>query len=120
MCKLGVAAILLSGCGDNGPAVTDADQAYLDAVRFIKQGQNDKAMEALSASIAASPSVWALRERAKLYYEQGNLEAAKADCATALELMPDDPDMRWLQSEFAKPAGQRFQGKLKNPPSENR
>ena len=114
------AMLLLSGCGANRSPVSDANQHFLEAIDFLAKEKMDKAMDALNASIAADPTVWAYRERAKLRAHLGNDRAALEDCRAALLLSPDDPDILWLQGEFAKPAAERFQGRFKKPPSDNR
>jgi Tfp pilus assembly protein PilF len=114
------ALLLLSGCGDDRPPVSDANKLFLEAIDFLAKGQTDKAMDALNASIAADPTVWAYRERAKLRAQQGNDKDALDDCRAALVQSPDDPDILWLQGEFAKPTAERSQGRFKRPPSDNR
>ncbi len=111
--------ILAIGCGGE-QQVSSANQLFIEASKLIGEGQNDAAVEKLNASIAAEPSLWSYRERAKLLTEQGKDEAALKDCDAALALVPDDPDMLWLKGEIAKPVAQRFQGKFKSPPSSNR
>lgn len=111
--------ILAIGCGGE-QQVSSANQLFIEASKLIGEGDNDAAVEKLNASIAAEPSLWSYRERAKLLTEQGKDEAAIKDCDAALALVPDDPDMLWLKGEIAKPVAQRFQGKFKSPPSSNR
>jgi len=112
--------ILAMGCDAGEQQVSDANQLFIEASKLIGEGQKDAALEKLNASIAAEPSLWSYRERAKLLTEQEKDEAALNDCDAALALVPDDPDMLWLKGEIAKPAAQRFQGKFKSPPSSNR
>lgn len=100
--------------------MSDANQRYLEALDFLAKGQTDKAMDALNASIAADPTVWAYRARAKLYAQKGNDKAALEDCSAAVKLYPDDPDFVWIRGEIAKPVAERFQGRFKKAPSESR
>ena len=112
--------ILAIGCNAGEQQVSNANQLFIEASKLIGEGRKDDAIEKLNASIAAEPSLWSYRERAKLLTEQGKDEAALKDCDAALALVPDDPDMLWLKGEIAKPAAQRFQGRFKSPPSSNR
>ena len=108
------------GCGDDGPKVSDANKLFIEASKLIGEGQKEAALEKLNESIAAEPLLWSYRERAKLLLETGKDDAAMKDVDAALQLAPADPDLLWLKGEIAKPAAQRFQGKLKTPPSSNR
>lgn len=108
------------GCGDDVPKVSDANKLFIEASKLIGEGQKEAAIEKLNESIAAEPLLWSYRERAKLFIETGKDDAAVKDIDAGLQLAPDDPDLRWLKGEIAKPAAQRFQGKFKSPPSNNR
>jgi len=108
------------GCGDGEPKVSDANKLFIEASKLIGEGQKEAAIEKLNESIAAEPLLWSYRERAKLLIETGKDDAAMKDVDAGLQLTPDDPDLRWLKGEIAKPAAQRFQGKFKTPPSNNR
>ena len=114
------AALLLLGCGTNQTPLSEANQRFLEALDLVSKGKMDEAMTSLNASIVAEPTVWAYRERAKLFGQQGNEKAALEDCRAALALAPEDPDILWLQAEFAKPKAERFQGRFKSPPSDNK
>ena len=109
-----------SGCADDRPQVSSATQLLIDARCLIAAGENDKALEALNASIESEPSMWSLYERAKLHEKLGNDEAAIKDCDEALKLEPDEPDVVWFKMELKKPSAQRFLGQFKLPPSHNR
>jgi tetratricopeptide (TPR) repeat protein len=115
-----VAACLLVGCGPEESVLTDSTQKYIEAKALLEKGRHDEALEALNASIKADPNFWALRDRARLYAERGEDEAAQSDCEAALKIVPDDADVLWVTKELAKPVGQRFQGAAKSPPSSNR
>lgn len=119
----GVLSFVLLVCGGCGPAekpVGDANKLFIQASELIAKGDSAGALTALDASIAAQPTLWAFRERAKLKADSGDDAAALADCDSALALAPGDVDIVWLKGEFAKPKAQRFQGQFKNPPSSNR
>jgi tetratricopeptide (TPR) repeat protein len=111
---------VFSGCADDRPQVSSATQLLIDARGLIAVGENDKALEALNASIESEPSMWSLFERAKLHEKLGDDAAAVKDCDEALKLEPDDRDVIWFKTELKKPAGQRFLGQFKLPPSHNR
>jgi outer membrane protein assembly factor BamD len=117
---LAALVLLEPGCGGGRPPMTEANQRFLEAQEFLAKGMTDEAMDSLDASIAANPTVWAYRERANLLAQQGNDKAALEDCRAALAISPDDPDILWLQGEFAKPAAERFVGRFKTPPSANK
>jgi tetratricopeptide (TPR) repeat protein len=104
------------GCGNDQPKAPPAIQLFLNAQQFLAEGKPDQAFEALNASIASDPTVWAYRERAKLNDQKGNNKAAIDDCDAALKLFPNDPEILWLKGELAKPAAKRFQGRFKSPP----
>ena len=55
-------------------------------------------------------------ERANIYVEQGNEEAAIADCKAGLEVDSNDRDLNWLLAELEKPANKRFKGRFAQPP----
>jgi tetratricopeptide (TPR) repeat protein len=112
-----LAACLLLGCGPKEKPLSSSNQKFLEAKELIAKGQKDEALAALDASIKEQPSLWALRERAKLHAERGEDQAAREDCDAALAITPDDADALWIKAELAKPKAQRFQGAAKNPPS---
>ena len=95
-------------------------QKYIEAKALLDKGQLEEALAALNDSIENGPTFWALRDRAKLYAERGQDEAAKKDCEAALELTPEDADVLWIKKELSKPVAQRFQGAAKSAPSSNR
>jgi tetratricopeptide (TPR) repeat protein len=115
-----MAFIVLTGCYGAEPGATDANKKYIEATGYLAKGENDKAMEALNASLAAGPTLWAYRARARLSAESNNDAAALKDCEEALKVTPDDPDILWIKGELAKPAAERFKGRFKTPPSSNR
>jgi tetratricopeptide (TPR) repeat protein len=113
-------ACFLCGCASEEPPLADSTQKYIEAKELIDKGQKDEALAALNASIEDNPTLWALRDRARIYAEQGNDEAARKDIEAALEASPDDVDVLWIQGELAKPTDRRFQGRFKEPPGSNR
>jgi tetratricopeptide (TPR) repeat protein len=110
----------LFGCASEEPPLADSAQTYIKAKELLDKGQKDEALAALNASIEEKPTYWALRDRARLLAERGEDDAARKDCEAALEISPEDADILWIKGELAKPKAQRFQGKLKEPPSSNR
>ncbi len=115
-----IALLVAAGCGENNKQLSNASDLFLKGKELQAAGDQAKALEAYDQSIAAEPSVWSYHERAKLHAQMGNDKAAIEDCEAALKLDPEDPDALWLKAEFAKPAGQRFQGKSKDSPGSNR
>lgn len=109
-------AFVLGCSGRSGPAEKPAVQHFLAAQEAIAAGDTAAAKESLDASIAASPTSWALFERAKLLAESDDNDAAFADCDAGLELNPDSTDFKWLRSELKKPAKDRFKGRFAEPP----
>ena len=115
-----VAATTLGGCRKPAEtSVADANRLFLEGQKFAAAGETDKAIDALSKSIAANPAVYAYLERAKLLAKTGRDAEAQKDCEAAFALTPDNPDPTalWLQAELKKPAAERFQGKFKEPPN---
>jgi hypothetical protein len=110
--------VALIGCGgDSGPKVSDSGQHLIEARQAIAEGNTVKALEALDASIASEPNIWAYMERAKINAQQGNDQAVLADCTEILKLEPKNRDVPWLKGELKKPKEKRFQGQFASPPS---
>ena len=112
-----VVSALLGGCGDSQSSTPAWVNPLVDARKAIGAGDTAKAMEALTASIEQEPNVWALMERSKLYLAEEKIDEAKADCAQAKELEPENIDIAWLLGEIDKPADKRFKGRNQFPPS---
>ncbi len=108
---------MLVGCDGGEQKLPEWVNPLVDARKALAAGEKAKAMEALSASIVMKPTVWALMERSKMHLEQGDAEAANADCVKALEIEPKSRDVKWLQSEIKKPEVKRFKGRNEFPPS---
>ena len=104
------------GCGSESP-LDDAATLFVEAQQAVTDGDSEKAMELLSASISERPDPWAYFERAKLHAVGGNDEAANADIAAGLELVPEHSELLWLQKEMMKKPRSRFKGRSSQPPS---
>ncbi len=105
------------GCGESGSRIPPSMSHIVDAQRALESGNQSEAMAALAASLEEEPNVWAYYQRAKLYLDMGDDEAAAADCQKLLELEPDHVDGRWLMAEIKKDPAKRFQGRDEQPPS---
>ena len=113
--------LLGSGCGaSNDPTKEPATQHLVAATIALQSGDTAAAKESLTKSIEAEPSAWAYAKRAKLLLEEGDAEAALADCRAGLELSPDNADLKWIQGEAKKPPKKRFKGRFAKPPSESK
>ena len=115
-----LSGVIVIGCSSEERKLSDANELFLGAQKSIAAGDKDKALEQLNDSIAAGPTIWAYKERARLLAEKGEEGGAKADCESGLAIAPEDADLLWIKGELAKPRDQRFKGKLKDPPSKNR
>jgi tetratricopeptide (TPR) repeat protein len=113
-------ALISIGCGTPAAPMPSSDSLYLEAQQLYSKGQNDQAIEKLDASIDAGPTSWNYFLRARIHVQQGNDQAALADCEEGLKLDPADIKLIWLKGELGKPQAARFQGALKNPPIEKR
>lgn len=110
--------LVVSGCGQrNSPEQQPATQHFLAAQEALAKGDKAAALQSFTASIDAKPTGWAYMERAKLYLDQGNADAAIADCEAGLAVEPENDDLEWLLGEAKKPAESRFKGKYAQPPS---
>ena len=106
------------GCGSSEEAnFGSAREAYLEAMQAAQQGDTAKAIEGLTASLAAVPAAATYMERAKLYLAEGRQDEALQDCQAALELDPENEDVKWLLGEVKKPEKERFKGDQQAPPS---
>ena len=111
-------AVLLSvgGCGGSSTSTEKSYDHFVAAAKALEAGDKETAFQELSATIEKSPSDWAYFERARIAAEQGRDQEAAADVQKGLELQPANANLKWLDAELKKPAAQRFQGKLANPP----
>jgi Tfp pilus assembly protein PilF len=113
-----VAVTVAVGCGGSSePKVPESAQLLVQARQAMGEGNTEKALEALDASIASAPNTWAYLERARIRATKGEDDAARADCAEVLKLAPENRDVPWIQGELKKPVGKRFQGKFAIAPS---
>jgi hypothetical protein len=112
---------LIAGCDRSKPnVIPPSATAYLDAQKSFEAGENDRALELVSASLEQEPSSWGHFLRAQIYVKLGDEAKAMADCDAGLQLVPGDAKLSWLKGELAKPAAARFQGQFKDPPSVDR
>jgi tetratricopeptide (TPR) repeat protein len=119
---IGIAAIVSAfiGCGTPPTQMPTSDSLYLEAQQHYSKGQNAEALTKLDSSIAAGPTAWAYFLRARIRAQQGDDQAALADCEEGLKLDPADTKLAWLKGELGKPQQARFQGAFKDPPVEKR
>ncbi len=117
---LAVVFVLAAGCGYSEPKLDEAATLFVEAKQALGDGNNEKAIELLSTSIAARPDPWALWERAKIYAENGADDDAKDDIKAGLDLDPEHADLLWLQNEMKKRPTSRFKGRSSEPPSANK
>jgi tetratricopeptide (TPR) repeat protein len=94
----------------------DSAKSFVAAQQAMAEGDKEKAKELLTNSIAARPDPWAYFQRAQLYADEGEDQAARADCQAGLELDPENTNLQWLAGELKKPKGNRFQGEFAEPP----
>ena len=107
---------LALGCGSES-TLDDAAALFVEAKQAVTDGDHEKAMGLLSASISERPDSWAYLERAKLHAADGNDAAANADIAAGLELVPEHSDLLWLRKEMKKESQSRFKGRSSRSPS---
>jgi hypothetical protein len=112
---LAVVLLFAGGCGGSTSTSKSYDH-FVAAAKALETGDKETAFQELSATIEKSPSDWAYFERGRLSAEQGRDEEAAADVQNGLKLNPNNPNLKWLETELTKPANQRFQGKFANPP----
>lgn len=108
---------LAIGCGGKKFELSEAEAALVEARKAVETGDSAKAIEFLDKSIAANPDTWSYYERAKLYAETGDDDAAKADIEAGLELEPEHSELLWLQKQLKKSKKSRFKGSQGQPPS---
>jgi Tfp pilus assembly protein PilF len=109
--------LALVGCGatqrDGGQFQHDeAARLFLEAMK-VRPTDQARALQLLTESIEVRPSYNAYFHRAWIHALQGRDEQAQADLQAGLELEPENRDLKWLEGELKKPAGQR---KLDMPP----
>lgn len=79
----------LSGClGSFDP---EAEEHFWQGIDFIREGKNDLAMEEFTRAIEIDPGYYyAYYNRARVYYEWGELENCIEEYSKAIELNPDN------------------------------
>lgn len=104
------AASLLScvGCKGGDVDVPVSAALVVEAQQALDAGDTTKAVEALDASIAAEPTVWAYALRARIHAETGSDQAAAADCVAGLAMEQDNEELAWIKKELTKPKDKRF------------
>ena len=106
------------GCGDRGVQLDDWAEHFVAAQQALDKGDQAKAIEELSASIASEPNALAYYQRAKLYSDSGDDKAALRDCEAGLAQDARNKNLNWLYNELKKPSSKRFKGKFARPPSD--
>lgn len=121
LAQLAVVAIsflLLIGCGGSGTKDgsgfqhDDAQKLFIEAIR-ARPTDREKALDLLNQSIEMKPTFNAHFHRAWLYALKNDDAKANDDIKAGLTLEPDSTDLKWLEGEMKKQAGQR---KLDMPP----
>lgn len=115
-----LATISLAGCSDQNVALDEADQKLIAADAALADGNDQLAIEELTASIEARPNEWAYYRRAQLYVKTGDHDKALADCEAGLALDAAHADLQWLHGELSKPAARRFKGRRAEPPGKSK
>jgi Tfp pilus assembly protein PilF len=113
-----VVAIAIVGCGAPQPDGSgfQHDQAaklFLEAMK-VRGTDQAKALALLDESIDTRPSYNAYFHRAWIFALQGDDNKAGEDLKAGLDLEPENRDLKWLEGELKKPAGER---KLDMPPA---
>ncbi|MEM7313981.1 MAG: hypothetical protein AAF497_12595 [Planctomycetota bacterium] len=114
-CWMIVCCGLLSSCG--GPKLDKSIELRAQAQKAITSGDTTKAIRVLTESLEHTPDAGAFLERARVYVDLANDDMARDDCEKALELDPNNQDVKWLLDQLAKPKEKRFQGAGAQPPS---
>jgi Tfp pilus assembly protein PilF len=113
--------VAVLGCDTSKPnPIPVSATTFLDAQKHFEAGENEKALELVSASLEQEPSSWGHFLRAQIYLKLGDEAKAVADCDAGLQVDPGDARLTWLKGELAKPAAARFQGAFKDPPAADR
>lgn len=115
---VGILVMTLAGCGGgnakDGSAFQhdEAQKLFIEAIRARPTDQ-DKALDLLNQSIDTKPTFNAHFHRAWLYALKNDDAKSNEDIQAGLALEPASTDLKWLEGEMKKPAGQR---KLDMPP----
>jgi lipoprotein NlpI len=108
----GSLCLTLAGCSRE--PFDEATQHMMAARTALSEDNKEVAMQELTAAIEKGGSAWAYFERAKLHADAGDTDAAKADCRKALEIDPENDEIKWYLGQLDRPSDQRFQSP---PPS---
>ena len=96
------------GCGGGDGEIPLSAALIVEAQEAMDAGETTKAVEALDASIAAEPTIWAYAIRARIHAETGNDQAAEADCLAGLAMDETNEELAWVKRELKKPKDKRF------------
>jgi tetratricopeptide (TPR) repeat protein len=90
-----VALPLISGCGDDGGGLTEAEEHLDKGVEYAEQGRIDDAIAQFSEAIELDPQFgWAYHNRGFTYFLLGNYQRAIDDFDEAIRLDPQDAETR--------------------------
>ena len=79
----------LSGCLESFDP--EAEEHFWQGIDFIREGKNDLAMDEFTRAIEIDPGYYyAYYNRARVYYEGGELESSIAEYSKAIDLNPDN------------------------------
>ena len=79
----------LSGCLESFDP--EAEEHFWQGIDFIREGKNDLAMDEFTRAIEIDPGYYyAYYNRARVYYESGELESSIAEYSKAIDLNPDN------------------------------
>ena len=82
-------AISLAGCLESFDP--EAEEHFYQGIEYIRQENNALAIEEFTKAIELDPGYYyAYYNRARVYYDNGELESCLADYNTAMELSPDN------------------------------
>lgn len=118
LAAVAISFLLLVGCGGgksrDGSAFQhdEAQTLFIEALRARPTDQA-KALDLLNQSIEVKPTFNAHFHRAWLYALKNDDAKANEDIKAGLALEPESTDLKWLEGEMKKAAGQR---KLDMPP----
>jgi len=79
----------LSGCLESFDP--EAEEHFWQGIDFIREGKNDLAMDEFTRAIEIDPGYYyAYYNRARVYYESGELESSIAEYSKAIDLNPEN------------------------------
>lgn len=86
-------------------SLLNTDGLYAQAATAAASQNHAQAIKLYTRLITAAPSARAHTLRAGSYRAEGDLDAAEADIATALDIDPDYPEARGMEIEFHRARG---------------